>query len=209
MTADPQADILLAALPAIFQDQAKALRPYLAAFQALLIGRGDCADPGLEEIIGGIHDLDEIYMAGLHRYGEAGPTLPAGRRAPDEFLDWLAGWVALQPVEPQPPGKMRELIAKAISLYRQRGTVAGMIDLLECYTGIKPVIVEFSSPYIVGTNSFVGRDVAIGGRPNHFRVTLKTDKSGAGLEALKRTARAVIDAEKPAHTTYQLETRAE
>ena len=46
--------------------------------------------------------------------------------APDDFLDWLAGWVGLLPDETWPVERRRALVALAVQLYRRRGTSAGL-----------------------------------------------------------------------------------
>ncbi len=45
---------------------------------------------------------------------------------PDDFLDWLAGWVGILPDETWPVEKRRALVALAVQLYRRRGTAAGL-----------------------------------------------------------------------------------
>lgn len=46
--------------------------------------------------------------------------------APDDFLDWLAGWVGILPDETWPIERRRALVALAVQLYRKRGTSAGL-----------------------------------------------------------------------------------
>lgn len=63
-----------------------------------------------------------------------------------EFLPWLSSWVALvMDPEWQEP-KQRELIAKALDLYRRRGTVGGLKQYLKIYTGMEPEIREWHWP---------------------------------------------------------------
>ena len=45
---------------------------------------------------------------------------------PEDFLDWLAGWVGLLPDDTWPIERRRALVAVAAQLYRTRGTVAGL-----------------------------------------------------------------------------------
>ncbi|NJD29044.1 MAG: phage tail protein I [Chloroflexi bacterium] len=45
---------------------------------------------------------------------------------PDDFLDWLAGWVGVLPDETWPVERRRALVALAVQLHRRRGTAAGM-----------------------------------------------------------------------------------
>jgi len=46
--------------------------------------------------------------------------------APDDFVDWLAGWVGILPDETWPVERRRAIVALAVQLYRRRGTAAGL-----------------------------------------------------------------------------------
>ena len=46
--------------------------------------------------------------------------------APDDFLDWLAGWVGILPDETWPVERRRAIVALAVQLFRRRGTAAGL-----------------------------------------------------------------------------------
>jgi phage tail-like protein len=62
--------------------------------------------------------------------------------APEEFLPWLAGWMAFEP----PPGRsaqeLRRLLPRIHDIYNRRGTLAGLGHLIELYTGVRPRISE-------------------------------------------------------------------
>jgi phage tail-like protein len=62
--------------------------------------------------------------------------------APEEFLPWLAGWMAFEP----PPGRsaqeLRRLLPDIHEIYNRRGTPAGLSRLIELYTGVRPRISE-------------------------------------------------------------------
>jgi phage tail-like protein len=53
--------------------------------------------------------------------------------APDDFVPWLASWVALTLDHNWDEHKQRQLIRNAVKLYRYRGMVAGLKDYLEIY----------------------------------------------------------------------------
>lgn len=57
--------------------------------------------------------------------------------APKQFLPWLASWLALVLDENWPEDKKRELIRLAPELYKKRGTLAGLKQYIEIYTGLK------------------------------------------------------------------------
>ena len=62
--------------------------------------------------------------------------------APLEVIDWLAALVDLAFDPSWPLDRRRALVDEAISLYRTRGTIAGIERYVEIYTGIRPEIVE-------------------------------------------------------------------
>ncbi len=55
--------------------------------------------------------------------------------APDEALDWLAGWVGLTLHPAIPPERRRALIAAAVPLARRRGTLNGLERAVDLVTG--------------------------------------------------------------------------
>ncbi len=55
--------------------------------------------------------------------------------APEDFLDWLAGWVGAELAPFWPLGRRRAVVAAAAGLHRARGTVAGLRADLETATG--------------------------------------------------------------------------
>lgn len=164
-------------LPAVFREDPFVGR-FLLAFEAVLTGGvrfvGSADDvEGLEQIIGRVPDyLDP-------------------RTTPEEFLPWLAGWVALSLRADWDADTKRGFIREIVPLYRQRGTLGGLQRMLEIYLrawGENVVIFdEFD-------------------QPAHFfqvRLTLR-DADPTTLRGTQEIARAIIDREKPAHTFYAL-----
>ncbi len=60
--------------------------------------------------------------------------------APLDFVEWLAGWVGLDLDQTWDEARRRELVASAHRLYDARGTVRGLSELIELYTGVRPDI---------------------------------------------------------------------
>ncbi|MFO1429724.1 MAG: phage tail protein [Candidatus Competibacteraceae bacterium] len=191
---------LLDSLPAVLQEDRVADAPnflgrFLLGFEKLLLGLGDPAEPGLEETI-----------ARLHRYFEPGAKLAEGERAPKEFLQWLAGWVALTLREDWDDRRQRDLIAQAVQLYRRRGTRRGVEEFLSIYTRLGVRIDELNTPFQIGVHSRVGQDTILdGGAPFFFsaHVLLPSPKP-EDLKAQRAIAQAIIELQKPAHTYYAL-----
>ena len=187
--------VLLSYLPAVFhgpREEDQLLGDFLAPFEEILFG---------EE--------------GLH------PTIAslAGRldalTAPNEFFPWLASWMGATLYRQLPEDKQREFVANAADYYRYRGTSHNLKRLLELFTGLAAEIEEPDYPvFQIGVGSLIGLHSHIGGGPPHVflvKVTMPVHpgrseaQTSAVREHVERLARAVIDLEKPAHTTYDLE----
>jgi phage tail-like protein len=144
------------------------------------------------EVLEGIED--EIY--GLHNQLSAD-------RAKARFLPWLASWVALILDETWEESKRRELIRRIVALYTIRGTIEGIREFVEIYTGIKPDIVEeFGAGWRIGVQSTVGVDTRVYGtwweNAHRFSVLVKTFEEFDAERKAKVYERVLI--EKPAHT---------
>lgn len=218
-------------LPAIFQEDADEagvnfIGRFLLAFEHVLSGVGALAEPGLEEIIGGIVNAEsgELSLSGIHRFFDPGPEQSENHRAPAEFLEWLAGWVALSMRDDWKEEDKRRIISEIVPRYRERGTHQGLEKAIQIYTkanlkwedikaklkwerDVDVRVDELDTPFQIGVHSTIGEDTWIeGGPPNYFEVfaPLKTrdpDIIGPFYEVLT----AIVDLEKPAYTHYHLE----
>jgi len=223
---------LLDYLPAVFQEppgDASAPLPvgrFLMAFESILLGlqksrAAEWADvqqqPGLEEILGGARQQGtaELLLEGIDRYFDPGPDYPTDpvkvtdyNRAPSEFLEWLAGWVALALRDDWTDDHKRKFIAKAVQLYRLRGTKAGVIQFVQTYTGGPPIeISEQGAQFQLGVHSQIGVDTVLdSGTPFFFRVTL-TSSDPVGFQKQIDIVTALIEMQKPAHTSFSLEVK--
>jgi phage tail-like protein len=190
-------------LPAIFQENAGAdgatfLGRFLLAFESVLSGLGNNDPVGLEETI----DRFATYLD---------PD-----QAPKDFLPWLANWVALTVWGNWDEAATRRFIEQVVSLYRQRGTPAGMEAMLRAYTGVTRAqdqyamtiaIDDVQAPMQVGCTCTVGVDTVLdGGRPFYFVVRLKLPIADPTLlDHQRKLVQAIVDQEKPAHTYYELD----
>src|SRR5262245_32586991 len=132
-------------LPAVYQQDAEIGQPnflgrFLLAFEQVLTGLGDINEPGLEEKLDGVFhpDTGQLLLAGVHRYFDPGPKLLEHERAPAEFLEWLAGWVALTLRADLDEPRRRDFIARAVSLYNLHGTKQGIEEFVRLYTTLAP-----------------------------------------------------------------------
>jgi phage tail-like protein len=200
---------LLEYLPAIFREQPPDVSPplplgrFLMAFESILLGLpkssdDECRDllyqPGFEEILGGAlrQGTKTKLLDGIQRYFDpvGSADLPDSEkvanynRAPAEFLSWLAGWVALTLRDDWTDDKKRLFIAKAVRLYRLRGTKAGVKEFVEAYTDGPVEILDDAKPF-------------------SFKVKLKT--SGTHIQKDMDIVNAIVELQKPAHTSFGLE----
>lgn len=111
------------------------------------------------------------------------PLVLDPRTMPADLLPWVASWLDLTLNENWPESRRRDLIRSASELYRWRGTRQGLSRYLEVYAGVTPELDD---------------DLK---EPHTFRVTLRVPTDEPVDEAL---VRAIIEAEKPAHTNYEL-----
>jgi phage tail-like protein len=83
----------------------------------------------LLSVMEGMHEPVERRLAAIE-------DLVAPYRTPDAFLPYLLGWLGMDHVgRSLPPGRQRELAARAGELARARGTAAGLCALLRTITG--------------------------------------------------------------------------
>ncbi len=163
--------------------------------------------------------LFESFWAPIEQQIETIPLYVDPEFTPAELLPWLATWVDLTLDERWPEEKRRRLLASAVALYRKRGTRLGLQEYLEIYTGAKARVTEHGAHnFRLGATARLGPGVALGtlNKPHTFTVTafLPADERDAQattpaertrLETQRRRMlEAIIEAEKPAHTSYAL-----
>lgn len=198
-------------LPAVFHED-PFLADYLSAFEQILVGPGD---PHLRSL--------EAIIAGIGSYFNPKET-------PEEFLPWLAGWMAFGMRADLTVRLQREFLAQVISLYKKRGTAESMRKLLKIFTGAEPTILDGDDLTDTTNPAWKYWDVDDGyrkwaggkadgtiddkgdGKPEYaFGVLLSfmDEKGGADRKApeIQRKlaiAYALIELEKPAHTMFYL-----
>jgi phage tail-like protein len=182
-------------LPAIFSED-PFLGRFLLAFEQVLTGLPGLAgrepEPpqGLEEIIAAI------------------ATLFDPKETREEFLPWLASWVALGLRADWTESQTRDFLSNIVPLYRRRGTKENLAELLRIYTGLSPVITAAAeTDFQIGVHSTIGVDGQIGGSvPHFFHVsTTMPNPDPATLLRQRQIATALIELQKPAHTDYELD----
>ena len=131
-------------------------------------------------------------------------------RTPDKFVPMLARWLDLDWVfdgggHGKPPntisselissglGRVRELIGMAATLSQWRGTGKGLIRFLETATGVHGFTIQ---------EQVLDPD----GVPKPFHLSIRAPWEARDFKAL---VIRIIEAEKPAYVTYDLEIEAE
>ncbi|MDB9312795.1 phage tail protein [Spirulina sp. CS-785/01] len=133
--------------------------------------------------------------------------------APEAMLPFLAHWVGWQWSPALSQQKQRRLIARAMELYRWRGTRWGLRQYLHFYTDLpldehlpeaeKHICIQElgGQGFVLGEAEMGGDALIGGGQPYHFIVRLR-HPSDQWLD--ERLIRNVIEQEKPAFCTYEL-----
>jgi len=117
---------------------------------------------------------------------------------PEDFLDWLAGWVGLLPDENWPLERRRAIVALAAQLYRNRGTVNGLAMHVKLFAAGEVEIVDNGAAAWSTTP-----DAAIPGKADFSLVVrIKPQKKG-GVD--KNRLDALVEAAKPAHVPHSIE----
>jgi len=146
--------------------------------------------------------------------------------APREVIDWLAALIDLAFDPSWPVERRRALVGEAMWLYRNRGTIAGIVRYVEIYTGVRPEIVEgwLERPL---RPAFLGRPGAVlgcglpllAGLPSpsvipddqlwaqyahRFTIFVYIDNQ-CDTEVTLRAVDRIVEVNKPAHTVHRLQ----
>ena len=184
-------DTLISALPDIYQPLAQDPSSPLHAIIAT-------AETNFSRIVA---ELDQVET-NFDPQRAATETDPKGRG----FLNWLAGWLMLDPDATWPEAKSRFLIRQAADLYRMRGTAQGIKALIEAFFDIEVEIIEWQWPrgMVIGRQSTLNVDsrlIESSGDQSCFEVRWHPRPEHLSQrEQMTSLIRNIIDREKPAHT---------
>ena len=121
--------------------------------------------------------------------------------APADFVEWLAGWVGVSLDENWPLDRRRELIARAATLYRRRGTAGALADQVALYAGVLPEVIETG-----GVAWSAEPDGPLPGSADP-RLTVRVTVPDPSAVDVRRLEAIVAEA-KPAHVPATLEVTA-
>jgi phage tail-like protein len=146
-------------------------------------------------------------------------------RTPGAMLPWLAGWIGLDwpekpeatagvyaqmtPFrEPQTTPDERYLLSKLARLNRKRGTLAGLVELLQVYLGDEAqiLITDRFPSFQVGVTSWLGTGESVLGndRPGYFEVRVTLPETTPDLPQKRSLVWELLDREKPAYLYFTL-----
>ena len=141
--------------------------------------------------------LDEV-LAPLFLTLDSFPAYLDPHLTPEDFLTWLAGWVAFPLDEAWPVEMHRELVANAVELHRRRGTREALAWQVRLLTGGE---VEVSDTGMCRWSEQPGEPVP-GEEVPRVTVRVRAEEPGSIDAAALRTA--VVDA-VPAHVRVTVE----
>jgi phage tail-like protein len=126
---------------------------------------------------------------------EAVPTGP--------FLEWLASWFDITFLPEWPEATRRAMVARAIEMYRRRGTIAGLRQMLQWHTGLgEPVPAVIEHFRVTAPISIAGSPLVPSPPAHAFTVVLPA--AAAPDAAARARLDRVIAAAIPAHTRCEL-----
>lgn len=106
---------------------------------------------------------------------------------PEDFLPWLAGWVALELDDNWSVEQQRRLIGTAVELARWHGTRRGVVELVSRYVGMPLDTVEIVDSG--GVTWSATSEGAVSGAP--------TGRASYGVTTAGRSGKAAVESREP------------
>lgn len=163
---------------------------------------------------------------------DAYPDLFDPRTAPEAMLPYLAAWLELPVIDRvrAEPDRLRRILTHADEIARQRGSIDGLVLMVKLYLGVTIQIVESfrsQSRFVLGADAALGCDTMLSAEPAPvwlgdearlgdacllecderdgtipYRFDVLVPARAVCKSEDRALLRALVDAEKPAHTTY-------
>ena len=137
-----------------------------------------------------ITDPIEHSISATHHYLDP-------RLTPSEFLDWLASWLDLTLDPGLDERAKRELITRAVELYRWKGTRRALREELQIRTGGRPLVVENFDGLRIGQDAALGLNTHLGARREQCITVTLAQLGGRSIDP--QQANALVEELKPAH----------
>ena len=117
---------------------------------------------------------------------------------PEDFLDWLSSWVGLMPDENWPLERRRAIVALAAQLYRNRGTVNGLLMHVKLFAAGEVEVVDNGGAAWSTTSGAAVPGKPVLGLTVRIKPAKKPSVDRDRLDAL-------VAAAKPAHVPHTIE----
>jgi phage tail-like protein len=149
-----------------------------------------------EEFLGRLVEGFDTVLAPVHAVVDDLDAYVDPRTAPPDFLEWVGSWMGLTVNRRWPIQRRREFVARALSVYRWRGTTRGIEEAVELYTGIRPQVTD--------TGGVSASPDPLGSLPGRAspRVDVVVHTAGASIDA-DLVDRIVADV-KPVHVAHSV-----
>lgn len=124
--------------------------------------------------------------------------------AKEEFLPWLAQWLALEDASVWSSEKLRYLLKNAMKLYQCRGTKAYLKEMLRLYTGREAYVVEYHEISRFQKNSEVYERLKMlyGDHPYLFTVIVNMEEQDVKKDYYTLTK--IVEQAVPAYMEYRI-----
>lgn len=120
------------------------------------------------------------------------------RTAPEDFLEYLSGWVGIEFEESWSRTRRRDVLLQAVALHRRRGTAAGIRDAVSLVTRAPVEVVE--------NGAAAWSQTPVSDIPGEPRASLLVRIHVDGMSDLdRRRVDALVSAVKPAHVPHRIE----
>ena len=120
------------------------------------------------------------------------------RYAPEDFLGWLSGWVAIELDETWDVERRRAAVSNGADMLRRRGTALGLAAEIELATGGQVEIVENGGS---GWSLDAGSPMIGSARPALMVRIRVADPAAVDADRIER----IVDTAKPAHVPHKIE----
>jgi len=131
---------------------------------------------------------------------------------PEGFLPWLSSWVGLQVDLKLPEDRFRSLLRQGVQLFQYRGTLYALKTYLEIITTGQVLIREQrASNFILGCNSFLGVEIALGKNNQPHSISMQINipeaelvRLGYAPEMYQRKIATIARTFVPAHIFFDI-----